>query len=195
MYRKALMKTAAFLKRNWRSLAYYSCMLVVLCALGYAADVYRQRRTQEVSVIPAAEIVVNKEEAEDVILVFPENANILREYCNQVQWNDALGHWEIHEAMDCSFAENVVLSLSDGTISSVGCDARMGNYVEIQNDKLTVRYGSVKVSEDVKPGKKILAGEAIGTADTSMLREQYMQEHAHIEFILEEKTVNPAALF
>ena len=195
MCKKALIKTGVILKRYWRSFAYYGCVLVVLCALAYAADAYRQENRMETVVLPAAEIISDDEREEESPLIMPTDVLILREYSLKPQWNDVLGQWENHEALDCSFDDGRVLSLCDGEIIGTGSDAEIGNYVEIENDDLIVRYGSLKETENLKPGNRISAGDAIGETGSSMLREQYMQEHAHIEFILEGKTVDPAAFF
>ena len=182
--RKVRPKIAAFARAHGGKIAYYACVAVVLSAIAYAAEQYRADQASEADVLmlPAAELeeAATTSEAEPALLL-PADAERLRAYGRIPEWNAGLGLWEAHAAVDYRYPEARVLSLSAGTVRTVGRSGVYGGFVEVESGEYLLRYASVSVDDAIEPGAEIAAGDWIGTADASMPAEAQMGPHLHLE--------------
>lgn len=177
---KPMTIVAELLRKYWKEAAYYACVGIVLCAVAWAAEAYRTDKTADAAALPAAEV----SESSDVPLPeisIPEDMCLIRGYCDAPVWNGDLRQWENHAAQDYAAADAAVKAFCGGTVGKIGSDPRCGNYLEIVSGDLKLVYGSVSANEDIKTGDAVQAGDIIGTADGSLLREAYMQPHLHLE--------------
>ena len=176
----------AFVKRNGGRIAYYALVVVALCAIARAAEIYRADSGKEDAlVLPAADAmdVLQVEEAAPEVLL-PEEWELLRGYSDAPQWRSELGMWETHPAVDYDCAGGV-LCLREGTVRTVGESGVYGGFVEVESDGALMRYASIEPADGLEPGLALDAGDAIGTADASMPGEADAGAHLHLELYLE----------
>lgn len=183
-----------FIKRNHRHILYYGAMAVLLCALAYAADIYRSENAQETLVLPSVELERGEDAAIKPMLSFPNGTLSIRGFHSEPAWNDALGQWEIHTARDYSLDGERVTALCDGIVADIGHDAGLGGYVEIQSGELLLRYASMRPEEALQIASTVKAGDLLGHADGSMLSEQYMQAHLHLEAEIGGEALDPGKI-
>lgn len=176
------------LRRHWKSVLYYGCVALVLSAVAYAAEVYRMDNSVDEMILPAAELEV-KQESKMPVLNIPGGMEIIRGYSKEAVWNENLALWESHEAVDFRIAGNEVPALADGKVTAIG-SGKNGNYIELAQDGLILRYMSVSAAENLQSNDSVKAGEIIGTADESLMREAYMGPHLHLEAIYNEELAN-----
>ena len=183
-------RMASFVRAHGGRIAYYACVAVALSAIAYAAEQYRLERGTEADalILPAAEIEIPAEEETELFL--PDRAERLRAYSAAPEWNAALGMWEIHAAVDYRLEGNVVTSLSEGTVRTVGASGVYGGFIEVETQDLLLRYASVEPAEEIEPGRRIGAGESIAVANESMPGEAHMGAHLHLELERGSEKVN-----
>lgn len=190
LVRRCMQRISAFLKRNGGRISYYALVVVALCAIARAAEIYRaDSANEDALVLPAADAVdvLQAEEAAPEILL-PEAWELLRGYSDAPQWRSELGMWETHPAVD--YACERVLCLQDGIVRTVGESGVYGGFVEVESDGALMRYASIEPAESIQPGMELEAGELIGTADASMPGEAEAGAHLHLELYLEGETAD-----
>lgn len=129
-------------------------------------------------------------------MLLPVNeASVLKGYASDsLLYSATLKHWATHTAIDFSCAEDTtVLSVLDGTVTSVEEDALMGLTVKISHDGgLETVYSCLKsVPEGIKEGAGVLKGQAIGAVGNSGVSEADDGAHLHFEVLKDGKSVNP----
>lgn len=187
-------RAARFLQRNIGKILYYALVIAVLAAIAYAAEIYRRDAGAPAASQPEAQQVstVQEEPAEalrPLMENMPEDAQVLRAYCDTPQWNDSLGQWEAHTGVD--FAVKDVYSLTGGVVAACGTDPLYGGYVEIDAGKFQILYASIQLDPSIQPGGEVLAGDRMGTANSSMSGEDYEGSHLHMEIMQDEAKQNP----
>ena len=190
-------KTLVFLRKHWGRIAYYAGIAAALAVVAVAAEQYRADEAQPASpaqAVPATEIEVEAPVQAETGLLKPEGMVLVREYSSNPQWNEALGYWETHGAADYRCEDDEVLSLSDGTVVSVGKSSTYGAYIEVESGDYLLRYASVQPEDGLEPGMPVTAGERLGIADASMPGEGYAGAHLHLEICRERSYVDPEAL-
>lgn len=182
----------ALLQKYWKSILYYTAVAAVLGAVACAAEVYRQDAKTEEVVLPAVEISEAEKAERFPQIILTENMNIVRSYSEKPVWNEMLAQWETHRAIDIEIPGGNVYALSDGIIAAIGYDRKTGNYIEIESDELVLRYALLDVNSDIREGDCVKAGEMIGILNKSMLCEDYMEMHLHLEAVYGGKIIDPA---
>ena len=183
--RRCVQQILAFVKRNGGRIAYYALVVVALCAIARAAEIYRADSGKEDAlVLPAADAmdVLQVEEAAPEVLL-PEEWELLRGYSDAPPWRSELGMWETHPAVDYACAG--VLCLQDGIVRTVGESGVYGGFVEVESDGALMRYASIEPAEGIEPGAALEMGDLIGTADASMPGEADAGAHLHLELYLD----------
>ena len=120
-------------------------------------------------------------------------ATISKDYSGkELQYNDTLKQWEIHKAIDFLAGENInVYALTDGTVSNVYNNYLEGNVIEIAHANGLVSIYKSLASTNVKVGDKVVSGQIIGEAGTTMASELNMGAHLHFEVLLDGVKVDP----
>ena len=109
-------------------------------------------------------------------------------------FSDTLGEWRVHTGIDILTPEGAaVYSSSDGTVTKVFDDVRLGRTVEITHANGIVSCYSNLAKDGTTPtvGSTILSGERIGTVGDSALSELADEAHLHFEIKIGGKPVNP----
>ena len=180
--RNALHGLIDFLKKNGGRIAYYALVVVALCAIARAAEIYRADiAAEDALVLPAVDVLEVEEPAPEILL--PEEWKLLRGYSDEPQWRSELGMWETHPAVDYACAG--VLCLQDGIVRTVGESGVYGGFVEVESDGALMRYASIEPAEGIEPGAALEMGDLIGTADASMPGEADAGAHLHLELYLD----------
>ena len=170
-------------KHHGGKIAYYSAVMAALCAIAFAAEQYRNGREEMADplILPAVEAQVSAAMEPRQVFAIQEEAVVLREYSPDPDWNDALGQWENHLAVDFRCPQDRVEAACAGTIRMIGKSALYGGFIEIEADEYLLRYASVAPIAELEPGMEVEAGDLVGMADTSMAGEGYMGKHLHLE--------------
>lgn len=183
--RNALHGLIDFLKKNGGRIAYYALVVVALCAIARAAEIYRADiAAEDALVLPAVDamdVLEVEDPAPEVLL--PEDWRLLRGYSDEPQWRSELGMWETHPAVDYACAG--VLCLQNGIVRTVGVSGVYGGFVEVESDGALMRYASIEPAEGIEPGAALEMGDLIGTADASMPGEADAGAHLHLELYLD----------
>jgi len=113
----------------------------------------------------------------------PVNGTIKSDY--GLAKNDTGSYY--NHGVDILSNTQTVKSISKGTVSTVGSNEKLSNYVVVEDEGKTIIYGKIKETL-VKKGDKILKGDIIGalSEEDSML---------HLEVWEEGESINPAKLF
>ena len=183
--RRCAQHILGFVKRNGGRIAYYALVVVALCAIARAAEIYRaDNAAEDALVLPAADAmdVFEVEEAAPEILL-PEAWKLLRGFSDEPQWRSELEMWETHPAVDYDCAG--VLCLQNGIVRTVGASGVYGGFVEVESDGALMRYASIEPAEGIEPGAALEMGDLIGTADASMPGEADAGAHLHLELYLD----------
>ena len=189
---RGLRRIPPFLKKNGGRIAYYGLVVLALCAIARAAEVYRSGSREEALVLPEAYAldVIATEQEEDSATQIPEAWKLLRGFSGEPQWRAELGMWEAHPAVDYDCGDAGVLCLRDGVVRTVGESGVYGGFVEVESDGMLMRYASIEPADGLEPGLALEAGDAIGTADASMPGEADAGAHLHLELYLDGEAVD-----
>ena len=182
LVRRGTRRIIDFIRKNGGRIAYYALVVVALCAIARAAEIYRADiAAEDALVLPAVDVLEVEEPAPEILL--PEEWKLLRGYSDEPQWRSELGMWETHPAVDYACAG--VLCLQDGIVRTVGVSGVYGGFVEVESDGALMRYASIEPAEEIEPGAALEMGDLIGTADASMPGEADAGAHLHLELYLD----------
>lgn len=109
-------------------------------------------------------------------------------------FSDTLGEWRVHAGIDILTPEGAeVFCSTDGTVSAVYDDPRLGRTVEVTHKGGIVSCYSNLDTNDTMPavGTQLLAGDRIGRVGDSSLSELADEAHLHFEIKVNGRPVNP----
>lgn len=109
-------------------------------------------------------------------------------------FSDTLGEWRVHAGIDILTPEGAeVFCSTDGTVSAVYDDPRLGRTVEVTHKGGIVSCYSNLDTNDTMPavGAQLLAGDRIGRVGDSSLSELADEAHLHFEIKVNGRPVNP----
>lgn len=113
-------------------------------------------------------------------------------------YSSTMGDWRIHTGVDIATSLGAVVScVADGTVKEVFDDAMMGKCVSVAHEGGVVsiyRNLDEDLSDGIKAGATISAGDAIGTVGESALCELADEPHLHFEMTVDGKPVDPLSL-
>lgn len=179
---KPVSRIWAFGKKNRSKIAYYGGVALVLAAVAVAAEQYRRGDAEtEPLILPPAEVEISAQIEPVPVFIEPQGLTFLRGFSQLPQWNETLGLWETHAAVDYKCAENQIVSLSEGIVQTIGTSGIYGGFVEVVTDQYLVRYASLAPVAGLTAGDSISAGDILGTADNSMPGENHLGAHLHLE--------------
>lgn len=195
----SLSSLAHLARKNAARIAYYLAVAAALCAIAVAAEHIAGDKesvsAENALLLPAADLSTALEQlAPEPAISLPAEAQLLRSFSSQPQWNEALAQWEAHTAVDVAFPDDEVSCLLSGEVSAVGRSGVWGGFVELRCGDYLLRYASIQPDERLQIGASLAAGERIGMADGSMSGEMAMQPHAHIEAWLDHQPLDPFAI-
>ncbi len=128
-----------------------------------------------------------------ISFIMPVETNNYKEYSETMVFNQTLGRFSSHMAMDF-FAEegSPVLAVYDGTVESVGKTLLDGVTIVINHgDGLKTVYNSLLDGDSVVVGQTVSQGDVIGAVSVSNRQEYKEGAHLHFEVTLDGVNVNP----
>ena len=191
---QVLRSLAILLRKNAGRIAYYGLVIVALCAIARAAEIYRgEADAPDKVVLPAVDVLLSEaEDPEEPVLELPDDWHLVRGFSEVPQWQAARGLWEAHPAVDYVCEGGVTRSLCDGVVCTVGESGVYGGFVEVKReDGMLLRYASIAPAEEIEAGMQVSAGEFLGNADASMPGEAEQGAHLHLELYVDGEAANP----
>ncbi len=128
-----------------------------------------------------------------ISFIMPVDTNNYKEYSETMVFNQTLGRFSSHTAMDF-FAEegSPVLAVYDGTVESVEKTLLEGVTIVINHgDGLKTVYNSLLDGDSVVVGQSVSQGDVIGAVSVSNRQEYKEGAHLHFEVTLDGVNVNP----
>lgn len=123
------------------------------------------------------------------------NAEITKNYSNsELQWNETLGQWEIHKAVDFQTRDTAkVYAAFKGTVASITSNALVGTQVIIEHEGgLKTVYSMLDDTTLVEVGDTVSTGDQIGTVSTAIGVEEKDGTHLHFEVWKDGSKVDPS---
>lgn len=122
---------------------------------------------------------------------YPLTEAISKGYSEELQYNDVMGDYRAHAAVDFSGKEgDTVQAINDGLVTSVYTDNLYGQVVQIDHGGKLIGIYCGLDSVSVKAGKYVSIGDKIGTLG-KVPCESSEGAHLHLKTKYDGKTVNP----
>lgn len=197
-------------KTIWKSYGYYISLVCLLTVFGITAYMYRTDKpdsdlsknvyenngayVEAMSMLSATAEPTPSPAPYSPSFIMPAAGEITNGFdLDELQWNDTLGQWMLHNGIDIKAIAGTVVSASEsGTIAAVYEDAMYGITIEISHpDGWTTRYSSLETMNLVETGQQISKGEVISSVGTSALAECNSGSHVHFELLKNGEYVEP----
>lgn len=198
---KKAIRFTNYLKRN----AVYLIIAFSVLAIGLSLTIFfiekdtpdnsikvDQPLTEQNPSIDDSEIV------EELVISFimpVEQVTSIVEYSDTMVFNETLGRYSSHRAIDFFAEEGTsVLAVYGGKIESIETALLSGVTVVIDHgDGLKTSYNSIEVDEnELFVGKKVEAGEVIGTVSTTNRQEYKSGAHLHFQVTEDGEVIDPS---
>lgn len=124
--------------------------------------------------------------------VLPVNGQIFAAFSgDELVYNKTMDDWRTHNGIDIrANRDNAVKAATDGTVTAVYADGMLGNVIEIDNGKYTVRYCGLGDNLLCKKGDTVKQGDSIGVVGEVPL-ENSEESHIHLEILKDGVLQNP----
>ena len=124
--------------------------------------------------------------------VLPVNGTIFAAFSgDELVYNKTMDDWRTHNGIDIrANRDNAVKAATDGTVTAVYADGMLGNVIEIDNGKYTVRYCGLGDNLLCKKGDVVKQGDSIGVVGEVPL-ESSEESHIHLEILKDGVLQNP----
>ena len=128
-------------------------------------------------------------------LIAPVSGNVYAEHdLSVLVFSNTMGDWRVHAGIDILTPEGAeVFCSTDGTVSAVYDDPRLGRTVEVTHKGGIISCYSNLDKNDTLPevGTVLAAGDRIGKVGDSSLSELADEAHLHFEIKVNGRPVNP----
>ncbi len=116
--------------------------------------------------------------------VLPVNGTIFAAFSgDELVYNKTMDDWRTHNGIDIrANRDNAVKAATDGTVTAIYADGMLGNVIEIDNGKYTVRYCGLGDNLLCKKGDVVKQGDSIGVVGEVPL-ESSEESHIHLEIL------------
>ena len=143
----------------------------------------------------AGDVVVDEaagEQPAKAEFVLPVNGTIFAAFSgDELVYNKTMDDWRTHNGIDIrANRDNAVKAATDGTVTAVYADGMLGNVIEIDNGKYTVRYCGLGDNLLCKKGDVVKQGDSIGVVGEVPL-ESSEESHIHLEILKDGVWQNP----
>ena len=124
--------------------------------------------------------------------VLPVNGTIFAAFSgDELVYNKTMDDWRTHNGIDIrANRDNAVKAATDGTVTAIYADGMLGNVIEIDNGKYTVRYCGLGDNLLCKKGDVVKQGDSIGVVGEVPL-ESSEESHIHLEILKDGVWQNP----
>ena len=125
-------------------------------------------------------------------VVLPVNGTIFAAFSgDELVYNKTMDDWRTHNGIDIrANRDNAVKAATDGTVTAIYADGMLGNVIEIDNGKYTVRYCGLGDNLLCKKGDVVKQGDSIGVVGEVPL-ESSEESHIHLEILKDGVWQNP----
>ena len=124
--------------------------------------------------------------------VLPVNGTIFAAFSgDELVYNKTMDDWRTHNGIDIrANRDNAVKAATDGTVTAIYADGMLGNVIEIDNGKYTVRYCGLGDNLLCKKGDVVKQGDSIGVVGEVAL-ESSEESHIHLVILKDGVWQNP----
>ena len=134
----------------------------------------------------ADDVAVESSDAAETTAEFilPVNGTVFAAFSgDELVYNKTMDDWRTHNGIDIrANKDTAVKAATAGTVTNVYSDGMLGNVVEIDNGKYTVRYCGLGTNLLAEKGKTVNQGDVIGVIGEIPL-ETSEDGHLHLEII------------
>ncbi|MBQ5324094.1 MAG: M23 family metallopeptidase [Oscillospiraceae bacterium] len=143
----------------------------------------------------AGDVAVDEAAGEQPVkseFVLPVTGTIFAAFSgDELVYNKTMDDWRTHNGIDIrANRDNAVKAATDGTVTAVYADGMLGNVIEIDNGKYTVRYCGLGDNLLCKKGDVVKQGDSIGVVGEVPL-ESSEESHIHLEILKDGVWQNP----
>ena len=129
---------------------------------------------------------------EKLTFISPCNGTISYEYDTTLAFNQSMGQYETHSALDFTAEDLKVFASADGTVKKIGHNDLDGNYIIVEHaEGYTTKYMSLDVLDGITEGATVKQGQLIGKMSDSQGRESLKGAHLHFEMLKNGEQINP----
>jgi murein DD-endopeptidase MepM/ murein hydrolase activator NlpD len=153
---------------------------------------------KKLAVTPSPPKAENKNLASGkLVLIKPLEGKIVMEFAvDKLVYSKTLREWTTHKGIDIEGKEgDPVIAASDGIVTKVYKDPKLGNTVIIKNGTWELVYASLSDNIKVKEGDKVKKGEQIGEVGNTSKFEVAEGFHLHFEVRENGNPVDPTLYF
>lgn len=132
-------------------------------------------------------------EKTSALFILPLSNDILTPFCSEPVFNETMGDYRTHTAVDFGGKENqTVRALAQGTVTDVSEDAMWGHCLTLDHGGgITSRYCGVTTA--LKTGDSVQVGDEIGSL-SGVPCESLLAPHLHLELYKNGEAVDACAL-
>ncbi len=115
---------------------------------------------------------------------------------DELVYDRTMSDWRTHNGVDfaCKNGDKV-FAIADGTVQDIYTDEYYGTSVLLNHGGgLQTVYTGLAVSPAVTIGETVTAGDVIGTVDSSVLFENALPAHLHLEMLSDGVRINPMSV-
>lgn len=183
-------KLRAFLDKHGFFIMLALCVLLI-GGSGFWALSVKTMQEEELAADSTADFVQKIEDVERYRMYRPVAGELQAEY-HLIGWQETLGRWGSHEAVDFLAAKGEsVFAAQAGYIAALYRDALWGGVVEISHGQdLLTRYCGLSWPMQIAVGQEVTAGEVIGMIGTAPV-ESMQPPHLHFEASIHGAPVDP----
>ncbi len=135
-----------------------------------------------------------KDEDKKQTFIAPARGTVATSHSSTVPaFSDTLGEWRVHLGIDVATEDGAdVYAASDGTVTRVYTDTRLGRCVEITHkNNIKTLYANLDTEVAVKEGDTVKQGTKIGKVGDTTVSELADEPHLHFEMKVQDVSVNP----
>ena len=133
-----------------------------------------------------------KPPVKQLTFISPCNGTVTHEFDLGLVFNQSMGQWETHSALDFTSEDLKVFASADGKIKKIGHNNLDGNYIIVEHEEgYTTKYMSLDTIEGINEGDAVKQGQLIGKMSDTQGAESLKGAHLHFEMLKDGKTINP----
>ncbi len=138
-----------------------------------------------------AEEVIESQSFVNTSYVFPFGNEIGKEYSLTPVYDETMGDWRIHAAIDFLGEKGSdVVSVGDGRVTKVIADPSRGYCIEVDHGEFTARYCGIEQGTAVGIDDEVKKGDLIGKLG-DIPCESAQESHLHFETLTDGVSIDP----
>ncbi len=140
--------------------------------------------------------ISDEEEINDATFSRPIFGKVIKPFSIDTPiYSKTMDDWRIHEGIDIACVTGAeVYCAQNGTVTDLGYDINLGNYIEVKNGEYLLKYTSLESDLKFKVGDRVSKGQLIGIVSESCISEICDELHFHFEIRKNGEPIDPAKL-